>query len=107
MKTTIGRLALPLMSVVTGGPRLARWQLVESDWLRPAASAYAVCMPKRTKVVPIEEEMYRLITMDERAQRVIFSIGRQRFAIDLLSRVSLLPPATGDRPANVLPMKKK
>jgi hypothetical protein len=64
-------------------------------------------MPKRTKVVPIEEEKYRLIAMDERAHRVIFGIGGQRFAIDLLSRVGLLPPATGDRPANVLPMKKK
>ena len=78
---------------------------IKSDWLRRAASAYAVCMPKRTKVVPIEEEKYRLIAVDERAQRVIFGIGGQRFAIDLLSRVSLLPPATGDRPANVLPMK--
>ena len=80
---------------------------IKSDWPQPAASAYAVCMPKRTKVVPIEEEKYRLIAMDERAQRVIFGIGGQRFAFDLLSRVSLLPPATGDRPANVLPMKKK
>ena len=59
-----------------------------------AKSAYAVCMPKRTKVVPIDEEKYRLIAMDERAHRVIFGIGGQRFAIDLLSRVSLLPPAT-------------
>jgi hypothetical protein len=74
---------------------------------RATASAYAVCMPKRTKVVPIEEEKYRLIALDERAHRVVFGIGGQRFAIDLLSRVSLLPPATGDRPANVLPMKKK
>jgi hypothetical protein len=80
---------------------------IESDWLRLATSAYAVCMPKRTKVVPIEEEKYRLIAMDERAHRVIFDIGGQRFAIDLLSRVSLLPPAMGARPANVLPMKKK
>lgn len=64
-------------------------------------------MPKRTKVVPIDEEKYQLIAMDERAHRVIFGIGGQRFAIDLLSRVSLLPSATGDRPANVLPLKKK
>jgi hypothetical protein len=64
-------------------------------------------MPKRTKVVPIDEEKYQLIATDERAHRVIFDIGGQRFAIDLISRVSLLPPATGDRPANVSPMKKR
>ena len=59
-----------------------------------AKSAYSVCMRKRTKVVPIDEEKYRLLAMDERAHRVIFGIGGQRFAIDLLSRVSLLPAAT-------------
>jgi hypothetical protein len=64
-------------------------------------------MSKRTKVLPIAEEKNRLIAMDESAHRVIFAIGGQRFAIDLLSRVSLLPPATGTRPANVLPLKKK
>jgi hypothetical protein len=50
-------------------------------------------MSKRTKVVPIAEEKNWLVAMDERAHRVIFAIGSQRFAIDLLSRVSLLPPA--------------
>jgi hypothetical protein len=64
-------------------------------------------MPKRTKVVPIAEQKYRLILMDERAHRVIIDIGGPRFAIDFLSRVSPLPPVAGDRPANVLPMKKK
>jgi hypothetical protein len=64
-------------------------------------------MPKRTKFVPIHEEKNRPISIDERAHRVILGIGGMRFAIDFLSRVSLLPPATGDYPANVLPMKKK
>ena len=65
------------------------------------------CMPKRTKVLPIDKEKYRLIAMDEKAHRVIFAIGGQRFAIDLLSRVSLLPSDAGERPANILPLKKK
>jgi hypothetical protein len=57
--------------------------------------SYAVCMPKRTKVLPIAEAKYRLIAMDERAHRIILGIGGQRFAIDLLSRVSLLPSIGG------------
>ena len=64
-------------------------------------------MPKRTKVLSIAEEKYRLIAMDERSHRIIFAIGGQRFAIDLLSRVSLLPPATGTRQADIVPLKKK
>jgi len=64
-------------------------------------------MPKRTKVVPIAEKAYRLTARDEETYRVIVAIGGQRFAIDLLSRITPLPPSTGDRPASVLPMKKK
>jgi len=64
-------------------------------------------MPKRTKVVPLDVEKYRPVATDEVAHRVICSIGGQRFAIDLLSRITPLPPSTGDRPAEVLPMKKK
>jgi len=71
-----------------------------------AASAYAVCMKKPPKVVPIEEPKYRLIAEDQNTHRIIFGIGSERMAIDLFSRITKLPPATGDRPAEVLAMKK-
>ena len=63
-------------------------------------------MPKPPKVVPIEEEKYRLIARDTKSQRVILGIGSERIAIDFISSISKLPPATGDQPAAVLPMKK-
>jgi hypothetical protein len=63
-------------------------------------------MPKPPKVVPIEEQKYRLIARDTKSQRVILGIGSERIAIDFISRISKLPPATGDQPAEVLPMKK-
>src|SRR5438067_1686068 len=47
-----------------------------------AASAYAVCMKKPPKVVPIEEQQYRLIAEDQKAHRIIFGIGSERMAID-------------------------
>jgi hypothetical protein len=64
-------------------------------------------MPKRTKIVPIDQRKDRLIAEDEKTHRVIFDIGGQRFAVDLLSRVRPLPPATGDGPAGVFPIRKK
>jgi len=66
-------------------------------------------MPKPTKVVPIRKgQSDRLIAADEIVHRVIFSIGGERFAIDLFGRISQLPPpSTADLPANVLPLKKR
>ena len=63
-------------------------------------------MKKPPKVVPIQEQQYRLIAEDQKAHRIIFGIGSERMAIDLFSRITKLPPATGDRPAEVLAMKK-
>ena len=63
-------------------------------------------MPKPPKVLSIQEEKYRLIAEDKRARRIIVGIGSQRFAIDLLSRITELSPATKDRPATVLDMQK-
>src|SRR6266404_2959224 len=63
-------------------------------------------MEKPPKVVPLQEQQYRLIAEDQKAHRIIFGIGSERMAIDLFSRITKLPPATGDRPAEVLPMKK-
>ena len=64
-------------------------------------------MQKPPKVVPIEEQKYRLIARDTKSQRVILGIGSERIAIDFISRIIKLPPATGDQPAEVLPMKKE
>ncbi len=64
-------------------------------------------MPKPPNVVPITADEHRLIAMDQKAHRLIVGIGSQRFAIDYFTRITTLPPRTGDQPAAVLPMKKK
>jgi hypothetical protein len=64
-------------------------------------------MPKPPKVVPITADDRRLIATDQRSHRLIVGIGSQRFAIDFFTRITTLPPHTGDQPAAVLPMKKK
>ena len=82
---------------------------MDSDDLRLSANPILcrIFMAKRTKIVPIDQRKDQLVAEDEKTHRVIFHIGGQRFAIDLLSRVRALPPATGDRPADVLPIRKK
>ena len=62
-------------------------------------------MEKPPKVVPLQEQQYRLIAEDQKTHRIIL-IGSERMAIDLFSRITNLPPATGDHPAEVLAMKK-
>jgi hypothetical protein len=66
-------------------------------------------MDKTPKVVPITENQKRIIAEDEgaRATRLILGIGKRRIAFDFTSRVTELPPGTGDQPARVLPLKKK
>jgi hypothetical protein len=56
-------------------------------------------MPKPPKVVPIQEQKYRLIARDQKSQRIILGIGSERIAIDFFSRISKLAPETGDQPA--------
>ena len=80
---------------------------------RPAA-AYAVAMPKKPakqveipKVVPLTEEKHQVIATDQKSQRIIIGIGQQRIAFDLFTRVTRLPPHTGEQPAPVVTMKKK
>ena len=63
-------------------------------------------MSKRPKVVPIREDKSSIIAQDKKAQRIILGIGSERIAIDFLSRITKLPPHTGDEPAPVLPMKQ-
>jgi hypothetical protein len=65
-------------------------------------------MPKPPKIVSIQKETNkaRLIASDTQVQRIIIGIGDQRIAYDFHVRTTHLPPATGDRPAAILPMKK-
>jgi hypothetical protein len=65
-----------------------------------------VTMKKTPKVVLFPSPENRIIASDEQSRRVIVAIGRQRIALDFSTRITRLPPATGDHPASVLPMKK-
>jgi hypothetical protein len=38
---------------------------------------------------------------------MIFAIGQQRYAFDFFTRITHLPPHTGDQPAPVITMRKK
>jgi hypothetical protein len=62
-------------------------------------------MPKTPKVVSIRKtpNKAKLIAKDPEGQRVIIGIGRQRIAYDFYTRITHLPPETGDQPAAILP----
>ena len=64
-------------------------------------------MAKTPKVVPLQEDDRRLIAADEKTKRFILGIGKQRIAFDFTTRVTNLPPAAGDQPADVLPFEKR
>jgi hypothetical protein len=65
-------------------------------------------MPKTPKVVSIRKtpNKAKLIAKDPEGQRIIIGIGRQRIAYDFYTRITRLPPETGDQPAAILPMTK-
>jgi hypothetical protein len=65
-------------------------------------------MPKTPKVVSIQKETSKakLIANDPEGQRIIIGIGSQRMALDFHSRITHLPPETGDQPAEVVPMTR-
>jgi hypothetical protein len=65
-----------------------------------------VSMRKTPKVVPIEEKKTRVVARDENVRRIIVAIGSERLAIDFCSRITKLPPFTGDRPPPILPINK-
>ena len=62
-------------------------------------------MPKTPKVVPIDQTRFHVIAADEETNRVIFAIGRQRVALEMTTRITHLPPNTGDHTAAVLPLQ--
>jgi hypothetical protein len=59
------------------------------------------------KVVPLMEEKHQVIATDQKSRRILKGIGQERIAFDLFTRVTRLPPHTGDQPAPVVTMKKK
>jgi len=63
-------------------------------------------MPKTPKVVPIQEPKSSIIARDKKTQRIIVGIGSERMAIDFTTKLTKLPPNTGDEPAPVLAMKQ-
>ena len=77
------------------------------DWLFSPRIGHAVCMSKPLNVVSIAEQNGKLIARDTKAHRIIFGIGSERMAIDFFSRITKLPPNTGDQPAAVLSMQRK
>ena len=79
-------------------------------WLR---SAYSFGMPRPpkvvpiTRVVPVTEHKPKLIAQDEQTKRFIIAIGQQRIAFDHTTRITHLPPNTGDQPAPVRPLQAR
>jgi len=63
--------------------------------------------PEPEEITTVTEEKHRVIVSDEKSRRIIFAIGKQHIAFDIFSRVTQLPPGTGDQPAPVLPMEKR
>jgi hypothetical protein len=49
----------------------------------------------------------RVIASDEKSKRFILSVGSDSVARDFTTRVTKLPPHTGDKPAEVLAFQKK
>jgi len=64
-------------------------------------------LPNPPAVVPLSEERRSMMATNEKTSRVIMKIGPQRVAFDFTSRLTELPPGTGDRTASVLPMEKR
>ena len=61
-------------------------------------------MAKPPKVVSIQKETTKsakLIAHDPEGHRIIIGIGSQRMALDFQTRITHLPPETGDQPAEI------
>ena len=61
-------------------------------------------MPNTPKVVPFDQNKSRVIAVDEKTNRIIVAIGRQRVALDMSTRITELLPDVGDKPAKILPL---
>ena len=74
---------------------------------KPNHAAQVIPIMKFSKVISFPCPKARLIASDEQSRRVVVGIGRQRIALDFSTRITELPPATGDQPAFVLPIRKR
>jgi hypothetical protein len=76
------------------------------DWRLGQAICVSCGMSKTPKVVSIQKETNKakMIAHDPEGHRIIIGIGRQRMALDFHTRITRLPPETGDQPAEVLPI---
>ncbi len=64
---------------------------------------------KPAKVISIDRALKAsaglgVIASDAESNRMIITIGRQRFAYDVTARITELPPTVGDQPAPVVPL---
>ena len=73
---------------------------------QPNQAAQVISMKNPSKIIPFQSPKAQFIASDDPSQRVIVGIGRQRVALDFSTRITELPPATGDQPASVLPIGK-
>jgi hypothetical protein len=64
-------------------------------------------MSNTPKVVPIKTDLCQSIAEDPHTKRFILGIGKRRIAFDFTTKITDLPPGTGDQPARVLPIKNK
>ena len=93
-------------SLLRRGPALTLFRSVTG--IRTDKLPTLCVMPKTPKVVSIRKEIHkaRLIASDTHSQRIILGIGNERIAYDFDTRITHLPPETGDRPAAIVPIKK-
>ena len=73
---------------------------------RPNQAAQMISLKKPSKIISFQSPKARLIASDDQSRRVIVGIGKQRIALDFSTRITELPPATGDQPASVLFIRK-
>jgi hypothetical protein len=87
------------------------------DLTSSATIAQSADMPKRkpkvrSRVVSIKHDAPtpankpKVVAHDPEGHRMIIAIGSQRIAFDFKTQITHLDPATGDRPAPVVPLRK-
>jgi hypothetical protein len=64
-------------------------------------------MKNPSKIIPFQFPKARFIRSDDQSRRVIVGIGRQRIALDFSTRITELPPATGNQPVPSLLLEEQ
>ena len=73
---------------------------------KPKHASQFIPMKKPSKVIPFSIQKTRFIASDDQSRRVMMGIGKQRIALDFSTRITELPPATGDQPASIFLIRK-